>query len=151
MTNPRHVASKQNKELVEILAAVGIPQDRIARLLKIDPKTLREYYRDELDLGSDKATAKVAGTLFKTATEGIGPAAITAQIFWLKTRAGWREPRDTDGNQIEIVVRQENGGVDSDATKHLTIKGPVSNGPADSQPTEIPRDPTVNLSKPKPI
>lgn len=131
MTNPRHVVSKQNKELVENLAAFGIPQERIARLLKIDPKTLREYYREELDLGADKATAKVAGALFKTATEGTGSSAVAAQIFWLKTRACWREARDTEENQIEIVVRQESGGTDSDATKYLTIKGPKASGSAD--------------------
>jgi hypothetical protein len=53
----------------------------------IDPKTLRKYYRDELNLGETKANAQVAGFLFNAAKTGN----VTAQIFWLKTRARWRE------------------------------------------------------------
>ena len=34
----------------------------------IDPKTLRKHYRDELDTGQIKATAKVAESLFRKAT-----------------------------------------------------------------------------------
>jgi|RhiMethySRZTD1v2_1073278.scaffolds.fasta_scaffold1423914_2 hypothetical protein len=43
--------------------------------------------RDELDLGSTKANAQVAGFLFSAAKSGN----VTAQIFWLKTRARWKE------------------------------------------------------------
>ena len=53
----------------------------------IDAKTLRKHYRDELDLGTAKANAQVAGFLFNSARNGN----VTAQIFWLKTRAGWKE------------------------------------------------------------
>jgi hypothetical protein len=34
----------------------------IARVVGIDPKTLRKHYREELDTGAIKATAKVAGS-----------------------------------------------------------------------------------------
>src|SRR6185503_12562897 len=44
-------------------------------------------YRDELDLGTTKANAQVAGFLFNSARNGN----VSAQIFWLKTRAGWKE------------------------------------------------------------
>ena len=69
------------------MAAYGIPADDIARVVGIDPKTLRKHYRDELDLGETKANAQVAGFLFNAARSGN----VTAQIFWLKTRARWRE------------------------------------------------------------
>ena len=49
---------------VEAMAAYGIPETDISRVLGIDPKTLRKYYRDELDLGQTKANAQVAGFLF---------------------------------------------------------------------------------------
>ena len=42
---------------------------------------------EELDLGETKANAQVAGFLFNAAKNGN----VTAQIFWLKTRAKWRE------------------------------------------------------------
>jgi hypothetical protein len=72
---------------VEAMAAYGIPEDDIARVVTIDPKTLRKHYRDELDMGATKANAQVAGFLFNSARNGN----VTAQIFWLKTRAGWKE------------------------------------------------------------
>ena len=72
---------------VEALAAYGIPEADISGVVGIDPKTLRKYYRDELDLGETKANAQVAGFLFNAAKNGN----VTAQIFWLKTRAKWRE------------------------------------------------------------
>jgi hypothetical protein len=69
------------------MAAYGIPEPDISRVMHIDPKTLRKHYRDELDLGESKANAQVAGFLFNAAKNGN----VTAQIFWLKTRARWRE------------------------------------------------------------
>jgi len=72
---------------VEAMAAYGIPEDDIARVVTIDPKTLRKHYRDELDMGATKANAQVAGFLFNSARNGN----VSAQIFWLKTRAGWKE------------------------------------------------------------
>ena len=44
----------------------------------------------ELDVGAVKATAKVAEFLFRKATTD-GPQSVTAAIFWLKTRASWKE------------------------------------------------------------
>ena len=72
---------------MEALAAYGIPETDIGRVVGIDPKTLRKHYREELDLGEAKANAQVAGYLFNAAKNGN----VTAQIFWLKTRAKWRE------------------------------------------------------------
>ena len=70
------------------MAGFGVPQDDIATLLDIDAKTLRKHFRRELDRGSIEATAKVAQTLFRMATEGQN---VAAAIFWMKARAGWRE------------------------------------------------------------
>ncbi len=75
---------------VEAMAAYGVPEDGIARVVGIDPKTLRKHYRDELDTGQIKATAKVAESLFRKATSD-GAQSVTAAIFWLKTRGGWKE------------------------------------------------------------
>jgi len=66
----------------------GIPESEIASVLSIDPKTLRKHYGEELDLGATKANAQVAGFLFAAAKNGN----VTAQMFWLKTRARWKEP-----------------------------------------------------------
>lgn len=82
-----HEPDPAQRKQVETLAAYGIPEEDIARVVDIDPKTLRKHYRDELDLGETKANAQVAGFLFNSARNGN----VSAQIFWLKTRARWKE------------------------------------------------------------
>ncbi len=81
------------------MATYGIPEADIARVIGIDPKTLRKHYRDELDTGHIMALAKVAESLFRKATSD-SPQSVTTAIFWLKTRGGWREnPRDQHSTQ----------------------------------------------------
>ena len=63
-----HIPDERGRRQVEALAAYGVPETDIARVVGIDPKTLRKHYRDELDLGATKATAKVAEFLFRKAT-----------------------------------------------------------------------------------
>jgi hypothetical protein len=82
-----HHPDPAQRRQVETMAAYGIPEPDISRVLSIDPKTLRKHYRDELDLGATKANAQVAGFLFNSARNGN----VSAQIFWLKTRARWKE------------------------------------------------------------
>jgi hypothetical protein len=53
---------------------------------------LRKHLREELDRGVAEANAMISGCLFTAAKAGN----ITAQIFWLKTRARWRERRAAD-------------------------------------------------------
>lgn len=85
-----HKADPFHRRQVEAMAGYGVPEESIARVVGIDPKTLRKHYREELDTGQIKATAKVAESLFRKAT-GEGSQSVTAAIFWLKTRGGWRE------------------------------------------------------------
>jgi hypothetical protein len=92
------------------MAGYGVPQDDIATLLELDPKTLRKHFRRELDRGSIEATAKVGQSLFRMATEG---GSVAAAIFWMKARAGWREKHDVkfsgqDGEALAplLVVRR---------------------------------------------
>lgn len=89
MKGKQHTPSLRDRRLVEAMAAV-ITQSEIAIVLGIDEKTLRKHYRDELDRGLYKANAKVGANLYKIACGG-GREAVTAAIFWLKTRAGWSE------------------------------------------------------------
>ena len=90
MGRPAHAPEPFHRRQVEAMAGYGIPETDIARVLGIDPKTLRKYYREELDTGHVKANAKVAESLFRKATSDHRQS-VTAAIFWLKTRAGWKE------------------------------------------------------------
>lgn len=89
---PPHEPTKASRDTVQMHALVGTPQEDIARVLGIDAKTLRKYYRDELDLALAKANAKIGGALFNKALSGD----TSAQIFWLKTRAGFKERQEVD-------------------------------------------------------
>jgi len=82
---PAHRPTKERREQVQLYACAGVPQERIALILDISVKTLRKYYREELDISLDKANAEIAGKLFKKAQNGC----FKSQKFWLQTRARW--------------------------------------------------------------
>jgi hypothetical protein len=90
MGRPSHKPDPLTRRQVEAMAGFGVPEADIAGVIGIDPKTLRRHYRQELDHGHVKANAKVAENLFRKAT-GDSREAVIAAIFWLKTRAGWKE------------------------------------------------------------
>lgn len=92
----------EQRETVRSMAGFGVPAEDIVRVIKnsqtgkpITAKTLRKWFRDELDTGTVVANAKVAQNLYKMAT-GTGKEAVTASIFWLKTRARWKETSATE-------------------------------------------------------
>ena len=87
MPRKRFVVNATVREKVRHLAGVGVRQDDIARIIGCAPKTLRKRCRDDLDRGVAEANAMVSGSLFAAAKGGN----VVAQIFWLKTRAQWRE------------------------------------------------------------
>ena len=90
MGRPAHTPEPATRRQVEAMAGYGVPEIDIAGVIGVDPKTLRKHYRGELKHGHVKANAKVAENLFRKAT-GEGREAVIAAIFWLKTRAGWKE------------------------------------------------------------
>lgn len=87
MGRKKHEPTAKNREDVKTLAAVGTPHELIAKVIDCDDKTLRKHYRTELDTAAILATGKVAHTLYQQAIKGN----VTAAIFWLKVRGGWRE------------------------------------------------------------
>ncbi len=87
-----HKPTEATRQTVQLHATVGTPQEVIADVLGIDSKTLRKWYREELDQSLAKANAQIGGTLFSKAKGGD----TAAMIFWMKTRAGWREKQDID-------------------------------------------------------
>lgn len=89
---PTHQPTKAQRELVKLHAMVGTRQDVISDIIGIDPKTLRKHYRKELDQSTAKANATIGGALFNKARSGD----TAAMLFWMKTRAGWKETNVTD-------------------------------------------------------
>lgn len=93
MARPQFQPTDEDRALVEQLAAFGIPVESMTLFVKtkegkpISERTLRKHFVKELDQGELKANVKVAQTLFKKAINGD----TTSMIFWLKTRARWKE------------------------------------------------------------
>jgi hypothetical protein len=85
------------RDKVRHLSGVGVRQDEIALMIGCSPKTLRKRFRDELDLGVAEANATIGGYLFAAAKSGN----VAAQIFWLKTRAHWRERTAADAKAAD--------------------------------------------------
>jgi hypothetical protein len=103
---PPHLATDDTRNRVYILSTVGTRHEDIATVLSISHDTLVKYYKEELDKGRIEANASVAETLFKQAKEGN----TTAMIFWLKSRAKWKESTqheisgNADGTPIEVKI-----------------------------------------------
>lgn len=92
MQGVEHIPDEKSRLLVKSLSAVGIRYIDIAQKLDITDDTLRKHYKKELEDGRIDANASIGNTLFQQAKNGNTSAA----IFWLKTRAGWKETSVTE-------------------------------------------------------
>ncbi len=98
---------------VKMLAAMGVPDFDIAKVIGISSPTMRKYYMVELETGHIEANAQVAQSLFKQATNKDKPN-VSAAIFWLKCRAGWREEAEDSGKKEarELLAKVADKGTD---------------------------------------
>lgn len=109
---PAFEPTQAMRSKIAIMAACGMPQDFMCTQIinpqtkkAIDKKTLEKVFRAELDQGMVEANGHVAQALFKKAVGG-GAQSVTAAIFWLKCRAGWKpvegvELTGKDGKPIQ--------------------------------------------------
>ncbi len=105
---PAHQPTEATRQTVSLHATVGTKQDVIAEILGISVDSLQRHYRAEIDTSREKANASVGGALFKKAMGGD----TTAMIFWLKTRARWRETLD---------ISNEDGSLKPEATQAAVL------------------------------
>jgi hypothetical protein len=97
---PAYEPTEVQRRTVESMTGFGATQMEIGRILGISDATLRKYFETELQQGVIKANTAVAQSLFETARAGN----VTAMIFWLKVRAGWKEaPQQIDMRQSYVV------------------------------------------------
>lgn len=112
MSRKSHEVTDKSRSEVEALCSFGIPQEQISTYLGIDSKTLRKYYRDEIDKSSVKSSARVGQFLYQNATgQTLNSGAthadcVRAAMFWAKTRMGWRETQNID----QTVKVTDSGG-----------------------------------------
>jgi hypothetical protein len=104
-----YTRNDEHAEMVKRLCLAGVSQEQMATVLGICKDTMYKNYKDELEQTEPKAIAVVAGKLYQKCLQGN----LTAMIFYLKTRAGWREKSSielTGENgkplpMIEVVVK----------------------------------------------
>ena len=87
---PKHQPTDATRQTVQLHVMVGSRQEVIAEILGISVDTLYRHYKAEMDTAREKANASIGGALYKKAMGGD----TTALIFWLKTRARWKETVD---------------------------------------------------------
>jgi hypothetical protein len=103
---PAHLATDDTRNQVYELSRVGTRYEDIATLLSISADTLTKYYKEELQKGRIEANAVIANTLYEKAKGGD----TTSMIFWLKSRAQWKETQkhehggDPDGAPVQVKV-----------------------------------------------
>lgn len=90
MGRPRFEPTDYQRKQVTTMAGIGMIPEHIAKVIGISAPTLRLHFESELEDGLANATLTVAQTLFDQATNKDKPN-ITAMIFWLKAKAGWRD------------------------------------------------------------
>ena len=100
---PAHKPTETTRKMVTSAIGMGRDQTASGALLDITPKTLRKFYRHELDTGAAKANFSVAKSLYDRASGGKDTV---ASIFWLKARAGWQDTTKTvhEGLPEQITV-----------------------------------------------
>ena len=115
---------------VSALTSFGVPQDEIAGFLGISDDTLRKYYAPEIARAATDRNAKVAAFLFRSASgETIPDGAsysdcLRAAMFWLKTRAGWRETQSVElsgpgGGPVETKTSIDASRLSTDALREV--------------------------------
>jgi len=93
-----HNPTSETRAQVAALKSYGHTHDEIAKYLDIHTETLAFHYSRELATAQITANAEVARRLYNKATKSND---LSAQIFWLKTRARWR-------TQDERTLEEEN-------------------------------------------
>lgn len=85
---PAHQPTDKDRQTVEALVGVAIPQAKIASIIGIDIKTLGKHYASEIARGSAMVEAKLVGNLLRLASGNDGTA-FRAIEFALCCRFGW--------------------------------------------------------------
>jgi hypothetical protein len=95
MARPRFNPTKQQRDLVKSLAAYGMKNEGIARLVGLrSVKTLKKCFRTELTLGLYEGLAQVSQTYHQMARSGKYPA---CTIDYINRRSRYLEMQQETG------------------------------------------------------
>ncbi|WP_152662476.1 hypothetical protein [Devosia soli] len=104
---PSYQPTDKDRRVVEMMAGWAMAEERIAKVIGVDPKTLRKHFAQELEVGHAKLEAQLAQNLLRIA-QGHDRQSLIATIFALKTRFGWVEqpppPREEAPGKKEAML-----------------------------------------------
>jgi hypothetical protein len=87
----------EERDKARTMAGLGLSNEQIGHLIRqgvvIDHDTVTKYFKREIEQGKSAAILKIANTLYNQAIGGN----VACMMFWLKTRARWRESDRHDG------------------------------------------------------
>lgn len=105
MSKPAFVPTQKQREQVEALAGLLVEQTTIAKFLEIDPKTLRKYFRAELDNGPELTGLRLKAILYASARNG----SIRATTYLC--------------DKLRLFPEAENGGAQAPAQVIVRVHG----------------------------
>lgn len=102
---PPHKPTPELRDRASRLVGYGLIRKQVAKIMRLDDKTVSKYYSDELQTGDLQANVTVAASLYRMAVgapaqydengnllrEEQKPIPLVA-IFWAKARMGWQPP-----------------------------------------------------------
>jgi predicted transcriptional regulator len=99
-----HKPTENSRAQVSALISYGVTQEEICYFLKITDKTLRKHYARELKTGALVANSAAARKLYQ---KGVVEGDTTCLIFWLKTKAGWRDSGQKEAAEQQSEILKE--------------------------------------------
>jgi hypothetical protein len=128
-----HRRSDTNAEMVQEMAVIGVPNEKIAKVLKISVPTLKKYYGEELADSLILKNIEIVKTLYtKAVHDKDGPCL----MFWARAKLGWRDKGEPEINltitppflprKVDDVRHVSNGlgdpGTEGDIRQSITIQ-----------------------------
>lgn len=92
--------ARATKEAIQIMTSLGVTKPVMAKMLGLSLKKLNKDFEHELEYGKDMLTTRITSALIQKALHGN----VTAQMFFLKTKAGFRETDKTDVPDAERLA-----------------------------------------------
>jgi hypothetical protein len=123
-------------------AVAGLTEDQISTTFQLSLRDLHRHYQATMEEGRGQSIYKVAKSLYQMATDEKN---VTAMIFYLKCRAGWKEARPDPlqlehsgpaGGPIETKDQSPAPSLNTDQTKEM-LRVLVETGAIESLRKEI--------------
>lgn len=98
--------TNKQREHVETLTGLMVPQETVARIIGIDTKTLRKYFRTELDNGAENTIASLKSVIYSAAEKG----SLRAASYLLDRMGVWPTPENAGtAQQHELKINVVGG------------------------------------------